>query len=147
MTEGKLIVTSPAFVHMEKIPEKYTCAGEDVNPELNISGIPAGTKFLVLIVEDPDAPNGTWNHWIVWNIPPRDKIKENTIPGVQGLNSAGTRNWHGPCPPSGTHRYYFKVYALDTGLTLPPSAIKREVLSSMEGHVLAEGELVGTFSK
>jgi len=147
MAEAKLIVTSPAFVNMGEIPQKHTCKGADVNPELNISGTPDGTKFLVLIVEDPDAPAGVWNHWIVWNIFPRDKIRENTIPGVQGLNSAGIRTWHGPCPPSGTHRYYFKVYALDTGLTIPPSATKREVLSSMEGHILAQGELVGIVSK
>ncbi len=142
-----LSVTSPAFANNGRIPAKYTCDGNDVNPPLSIEGIPEGTKSLVLIVDDPDAPRGTWDHWIVWNIPPAQKIEENSVPGTEGLNDSGRRSYGGPCPPSGTHRYFFKVYALDTTLNLSPNSRKRDVEKAMMGHILAQGQIVGLYSR
>jgi len=142
-----LNVTSPAFMHKGLIPSKYTCDGQDVNPELDIGWIPAGTQSLVLIVDDPDAPMGTWDHWIVWNIPPTGKIKENSVPGTEGMNDFKKKSYGGPCPPFGTHRYFFKVYALDTKLSLSPGSRKKDVEKSMEGRILARGELIGLYSR
>jgi len=142
-----LIIISPAFENKKPIPRKYTCDGDDVNPTLNISGVPEATKSLVLIVDDPDAPMGTWDHWIVWNIPPTNKIEENTVPGVEGLNDSRKHSYSGPCPPSGTHRYFFKVYALDTKLNLAPNSRKKDIEKAMKGHILAQGELVGLYSR
>ena len=141
----ELIVRSPAFPHNGFIPSRYTGDGADVNPSLNIEGLPEGTKSLVLIVDDPDAPMGTWDHWIVWNIPPGTEIKENSVPGTEGLNSFGRNSYGGPSPPSGTHRYFFKVYALDSELLLKPNSRKRDVEKAMSGHVLAKGELIGLY--
>jgi len=129
------------------IPQKYTCDGNDVNPPLNIEGVPKETQSLALIVDDPDAPMGTWDHWVVWNIPPAEKIMENSVPGTEGLNDFRRRSYGGPCPPSGTHRYFFKVYALDTRLDLSPSSRKKDVERAMKGHVIAEGELVGLYRR
>ena len=143
----ELAVTSPAFENRGIIPTKYTCDGDDVNPPLNVEGIPEGAQSLVLIVDDPDAPMGTWDHWIVWNIPPAGKIEENSVPGIEGLNDFRRRSYGGPCPPSGTHRYFFKVYALDTKLDLDPSSRKEDVERAMNGHVLARGEIVGLYSR
>jgi Raf kinase inhibitor-like YbhB/YbcL family protein len=142
-----LNVSSPAFGQNEKIPVNYTCDGRDINPQLSISGIPDGTVSLALIVEDPDAPLGTWDHWIVWNIPPTGKIEEDTVPGIEGMNSFNKRSYGGPCPPFGTHKYIFSVYALDTQLALGEDAGKKEVLEAMNGHILAKGKLVGTYSR
>lgn len=142
-----LSVTSLAFGNSGMIPKKYTGDGEDVNPPLSIEGIPEGAKSLVLIVEDPDAPQRTWDHWLVWNIPPDDRIEENSIPGVQGMNSWKKNSYGGPQPPFGTHRYYFKVYALDTMLNLNPDARKKDVENAMEKHILAKGELVGLYRR
>lgn len=144
-----LAIQSPAFVHEMPIPKKYTCQGEDINPPLNIEGIPKGTKSLVLIMDDPDAPHGTWDHWIVWNLPPQEEIPENSVPGgaVQGKNSWGRNDYGGPCPPSGTHRYYFKLYALDDKLNLPRSAAKKDVEAAMSGHILSQAVLMGTYKK
>ncbi|MEM2099651.1 MAG: YbhB/YbcL family Raf kinase inhibitor-like protein [Candidatus Bathyarchaeia archaeon] len=142
----KLFVTSPAFENGKFIPAKYTCDGYDVNPPLAIDGVPKETKTLVLIVDDPDAPMGTWNHWVVWNILGSTRqIAENTVPGTEGMNDFGKRSYGGPCPPSGTHRYFFKVYALDVELALKPNSRKRDVEKAMHGHVLAEGALVGLY--
>ena len=143
----KLRVTSPVFDNNGIIPAKYTCDGEDVNPPLKIEGISEGTKSLVLIVDDPDAPMGTWDHWIVWNISPTGKIIENSIPGTEGLNDFRKHSYGGPCPPSGTHRYFFKVYALDTKLDLNPNSRKRDVERAMKGHILAEGEIIGLYKR
>jgi hypothetical protein len=143
----ELIITSPAFENNKFIPTKYTCDGEDVNPPLDIKGIPEETKSLVLIIDDPDAPMGTWDHWIVWNIPSTNKIEENTVPGVEGLNDFRKHSYGGPCPPSGTHRYFFKVYALDTKLALGSNSRKKDVEMAMKGHILAKGELVGLYSR
>jgi len=142
-----LIITSLAFENKKPIPRKYTCDGDDVNPALNIIGVPEVTKSLVLIVDDPDAAMGPWDHWIVWNIPPTNKIEENTVPGVEGMNDFRKRSYGGPCPPSGTHRYFFKVYALDTKLNLAPNSRKKDVEKAMKGHILAQGELVGLYGR
>ena len=104
-------------------------------------------KSLILIVDDPDAPMGTWDHWIVWNIPPTDKIEENSVPGVEGMNDFRRRSYGGPCPPSGTHRYFFKVYALDTKLDLKPNSRKKDVERAMKGRILAQGEIIGLYRR
>jgi Raf kinase inhibitor-like YbhB/YbcL family protein len=137
-------VTSTAFELNGLIPSKYTCDGEDVNPPLTIKSIPSGTKSLVLIVDDPDAPGGVWTHWIVWNIPPGD-IKKASAPGVQGMNNFGKKEWGGPCPPGGTHRYYFRVFALDTELTIQEGALREELEKAMEDHILARGQLMARY--
>jgi len=143
----KLIIMSPAFENNGFIPSKYTCDGEDINPALNIEGIPEGTQSLVLIVNDPDAPMGTWDHWIVWNIPPTEKIEENSVPGTEGLNDFRKHSYGGPCPPSGTHRYFFKVYALDTKPVLNPNSRKKDVEKAMKDHILAQGEIIGRYKR
>jgi Raf kinase inhibitor-like YbhB/YbcL family protein len=148
MLMKNLSVMSPTFENNKLIPAKYTCDGDDVNPPLTIEGVPEGTKTLALIVDDPDAPMGTWDHWIVWNIPATtSKIAENTVPGTEGMNDFRKRSYGGPCPPSGTHRYFFKVYALDVRLNLSPTSRKRDVEKAMQGHVLAKGELVGLYRR
>jgi len=143
----ELTITSPAFEKNKLIPSKYTCDGDDVNPPLNIEGIPKETKSLVLIVDDPDASKGTWDHWIVWNIPLTNKIEENSVPGTEGLNDFRKHSYGGPCPPSGTHRYFFKVYALDTKLDLDPNSRKKDIEKAMKDHILAKGELIGLYSR
>jgi Raf kinase inhibitor-like YbhB/YbcL family protein len=109
--------------------------------------MPDGTKSLVLIVDDPDCPTGTWDHWIIWNIPPTTKIEENTVPGTEGINTARKHSYGGPCPPWGTHRYFFKVYALDAKLGLNPNSNKKDVEKAMQDHILAKGELVGLYRR
>jgi hypothetical protein len=143
----ELTVKSQSFGQNQKIPRKFTCDGEDVNPSLKIEHVPPEAKSLVLIVDDPDAPGGTWDHWVVWNIVPTERVEENTVPGTQGLNSFGKQSYGGPCPPSGTHRYFFKVYALDTELKLPSSSRKKDVEKAMQNQMLAKGELVGLYSR
>jgi Raf kinase inhibitor-like YbhB/YbcL family protein len=143
----ELIVKSPAFENNKLIPSKYTCDGEDVNPPLTIEGVPEKTKSLALIIEDPDAPAGLWVHWIVWNIPPTNAIKENSIPGTEGLNTNKKHSYHGPCPPSGTHRYFFKVYALDTKLNISGLAEKEVLENAMQSHLIAQGELIGLYRR
>ena len=142
-----MVITSPVFKNNEMIPRKYTCDGADVNPTLNIRGIPRKAESLVLIVDDPDAPMGTWDHWIVWNIPPEERIEENSVPGIEGLNDFRKHSYGGPCPPSGTHRYFFRVYALDAMLDLKPNSRKRDVERAMRGHILAQGEIVGLYRR
>jgi Raf kinase inhibitor-like YbhB/YbcL family protein len=144
---GELAVKSPAFGNNETIPSKYTCDGEDINPPLGIENMPEGTQSLVLIMDDPDAPMGTWDHWVVWNIPPAGEIAEDSIPGTEGMNSFNRTSYGGPCPPSGTHRYFFKLYALDTKLDLDSSVRKKDVINAMQGHILAEGKIVGLYSR
>lgn len=145
-----LKITSPAFGNNGNIPRLYTCDGKDVNPALMIENVPDGAKSLVLIVDDPDAPAGNWVHWVLWNIDPKLKeIKENSVPpnSVQGKNDFGKNNYGGPCPPSGTHRYFFKFYALDTPLNLSPDSTKFRLEKAMKGHVLAEGRIVGLYKR
>lgn len=143
----ELTIRSPVFENNKLIPAKYTCDGEDVNPPLTIDGAPDETKSMVLVVDDPDAPMGTWDHWIVWNIPPTKKIEENTVPGTEGINDFRKHSYGGPCPPSGTHRYFFKVYALDAKLDLSSNSRKKYVEKAMQGHILAKGELVGLYRR
>ncbi len=143
-------ITSTAFEHGQSIPTKYTCMGEDINPQLNIENAPKETVTFALIMEDPDAPVGTWDHWIMWNIPPETtEIKEKSVPNgaVQGKNSWGMQRYGGPCPPSGTHRYFFVLYALDATIDLPPISNKRELEYAMQGKVLTRVELIGTYQK
>jgi hypothetical protein len=141
------LVVEGAFSNNQRIPKRYTCDGENVSPPLTINGVPEGTKSLVLICDDPDAPMGTWDHWVVWDIQVTQNVKENSVPGTQGINSWGKKSYGGPCPPSGTHRYFFKIYALDTRLGLKPDSRKSDVEKAMKGHVLAQGELVGLYSR
>lgn len=143
-----LKLTSPSFT--SDIPPKYTCDGDDINPPLFIESVPAGAQSLVLIVDDPDAPAGTWVHWLVWNIDPlTSTIEENSVPSdsVQGTTSFGKPGYGGPCPPSGRHRYFFKLYALDTMIELSESAKKEELEKAMQGHILDQAELVGSYGR
>jgi len=143
-----LSVKSSAFETNKPIPRKYSCDGQDINPPLTIMGTPEDTKTLVLIMDDPDAPSGTFDHWIVWNIPPStSRISENSVPGIEGMNSARQMGYMGPCPPGGTHRYFFKVYALDTELSLAVGSKKKDVEKAMQNHILAKGELMGLYSR
>jgi len=146
---SSISITSPFFHAGGDIPAKFTCNGTNVSPELQISSVPNEAKSLVLIVDDPDAPRGLFTHWIVWNIDPKTtRMAENSAPtaGVQGINDFGKRNYGGPCPPSGTHRYFFKIFALDTKLELKPGARRAELDAAMRGHTLAQGELMGRYS-
>ncbi len=141
------VIKSSAFEKDKQIPSKYTCDGENVNPPLTVENIPEKTKSLAIIMEDPDAPAGLFIHWVVWNIPPAAEIKENTAWGSAGLNGAKKRGYFGPCPPSGTHRYFFKVYALDKALNLGSFSEKEDLENAMQGHVLAQGELMGLYHR
>jgi hypothetical protein len=140
-------LTSPAFAHNTSIPKKYTCQGEDISPPLNISDIPENTVSLALIVDDPDAPMGTWDHWLIWNINPIDKIEEDSAPGIQGQNSWRRNDYGGPCPPTGTHRYFFKLYALDLTLDLPTGSTKGKLEQMMKQHIIEQIELIGLYQK
>jgi Raf kinase inhibitor-like YbhB/YbcL family protein len=145
-----MAIASPAFEHTGTIAVKHTCDGSDVSPPLVIEKVPEGTRSLALIVDDPDAPGGTWVHWVVWNIPPETgKIREGSLPGgaKEGVNDFRRRSYGGPCPPSGVHRYFFRLYALDKELDLGGSARKRDLLRAMEGHVLMEAELMGRYKR
>jgi Raf kinase inhibitor-like YbhB/YbcL family protein len=146
-TTVQLTVRSMEFSKGGHIPRKYSCEGENVNPPLEISGVPEGTKTLAIIVEDPGASRGVFYHWLVWNIQPNEPIDENSVPGIIGTNSFGKTRYGGPCPPSGTHRYFFKMYALDTELDLQAGADHDALIQAMDGHILAEGELMGMYHK
>ncbi|OGL78707.1 hypothetical protein A3J43_02150 [Candidatus Uhrbacteria bacterium RIFCSPHIGHO2_12_FULL_54_23] len=139
---------SSAFVHHAAIPRRYTCDGEDVNPPLEFSGVPEGALSLAFIVDDPDAPAGIWVHWTLWNIAPDTRsIPEHSVPAgaVEGTTSFGKTGWGGPCPPSGEHRYFFKLYALDAVLDLSSSADKAALEQAMTNHTLAQAELIGLY--
>jgi len=148
-------VSSSAFKEGGMIPAKYTCDGNDLSAPLAWSGIPEGTKSIAVISDDPDAPVGTWVHWVMWNIPAAAIGLEEGVSAKpqlpdgsrQGLSDFGRPGYGGPCPPSGTHRYYFKVYALDTMLDLPSNARKADLVKAMKGHILAEGQLMGKYSR
>jgi Raf kinase inhibitor-like YbhB/YbcL family protein len=150
---GTMQISSSAFADNDLIPDVYTCKGEDINPPLDIGGVPTGTESLVLIVDDPDAPDPAaptvvWEHWVMWNIPAdTSRIEAGSVPSgaVQGTNSWGRTDYGGPCPPTGTHRYFFKVFALDTTLALGTTAIKADVEAAMQGHVLEQTELIGLY--
>ncbi|MFA6356597.1 MAG: YbhB/YbcL family Raf kinase inhibitor-like protein [Candidatus Omnitrophota bacterium] len=140
-------LTSPDFPDKGNLPNKFTADGQGVNPALEIEGIPGGAQSLVLIMDDPDAVSGNFTHWVVYDIPAAGKIKENSIPGSQGLNSAGELDYVSPMPPSGTHRYIFRIYALDKKLGLPEGAKRREVEQAMQGHILGQAELVSLYKR
>lgn len=146
--KDNLKITSPTFNNEGTIPAKYSCDGEGVNPPLHIENIPDGTKTLALIAEDPDAPNGTFVHWVVYNIDPTEKnIAEASNPGTSGDNSAGKSGYHPACPPSGSHRYYFHVFALDKSLDMLAGKKKQDLEKEMNGHVIAKGTLMGRYEK
>jgi len=148
-------ISSSAFQEGGTIPAKYTCDGQDISPPLQWAAVPDGAESLALICDDPDAPMGTWVHWVMWNISPTIQgLPENVPPSPelpdgsrQGISDFRNPGYGGPCPPSGTHRYYFKIYALRTVLDLPNSTRKPDLLKAMEGHILAEGQLMGTYSR
>src|SRR5665647_1795841 len=142
-----LIISSPAFESEGIIPSKYTCDGEEINPPLQVDNIPEGTKTLAIIVEDPDAPKGTFDHWLAWNIPPENPIEEDRPAGISGTNGAGETGYHGPCPPSGYHRYYFYLFALDSSLNLKAGAKKDELKEAMKPHILSTGTLMGRYQR
>ncbi len=154
-TGATLSLTSSAFTSGQQIPSRYTCDGQDISPPLAWDTPPQGTQSFALIVDDPDAPVGTWVHWVAYDIPASARNLPEAIPaqaklpggGMQGKNSWPNLGYGGPCPPSGTHRYYFRLYALDTTLNLDSGATKKEVLKAMEDHVLAVGELMGQYSQ
>lgn len=142
-------ITSSAFQHNEKVPSKYTCDGENINPPLQFHDIPKEAQSLVLIVDDPDAPSKTWVHWVVYNIPvSTTEVKENSKQkGKEVDTDFGKPGYGGPCPPSGSHRYFFKLYALDDKLDLPGFADKAMVEEAMQGHILDEAQLIGLYSR
>jgi Raf kinase inhibitor-like YbhB/YbcL family protein len=152
-----LQLTSDAFINGQSIPAKYSCIGKNISPALAWNEPPAGTQSFALTVDDPDAPGGTWVHWVLFNIPANLRSLQEDLPITGknvdpnavyvGNNSSGKPSYQGPCPPSGTHRYFFKLYALDTTISLLPGATKEQVLKAMNGHILAQAELMGTFSK
>jgi len=152
-----LTLSSPAFRNNEVIPRKYTCDGQDVSPPLNWSNIPSNTASLLLIMDDPDAPMGTFTHWILLNIPPTRTGLPEDIPkspsiegiGIQGTNDFGRIGYGGPCPPRGhgAHRYFFRLYALNTTLQLKPGVRRNEVLKAIQGHIIGTAEYIGRYSR
>lgn len=143
----QLKISSTDFEQNGFIPPKFTCDGINISPSLTIEDIPAETKCLALIVDDPDAPKRDWVHWLVWNIPVTHNIKQNEVHGIQGVNDFKGLSYSGPCPPSGTHRYYFKIYALDSLLDLSANATKTQLEIAMSEHIIGFGELMGLYKK
>lgn len=141
--EGVMKISSSDFKANDYIPQKLSCDGEGKNPTLIIEAVPQEAKSLALIVDDPDAPSGTFVHWVVYDMPVINKIDEDSIPGKQGINTAGRKNYVSPCPPSGTHRYFFKIFALDTVLNQPEGITKGVLEKAMQGHILDNAEIVG----
>jgi Raf kinase inhibitor-like YbhB/YbcL family protein len=147
-SQTKLTVTSASFTDNGNIPSKFTCEGTQESPALTIKGIPSGAKSLALILHDPDAPRpGGFTHWVMWNIPTDGNIPENFKGAEQGFNGAKKTGYTGMCPPTGVHHYHFKVYALDTQLTLDKSTDKAGLEKAMTGHIVGEGEIVGLYEK
>ncbi len=145
-----LTIKSPAFSEKERIPSEYTCDGEDVNPPLVFENVPDDARSLALIVEDPDSPGKTWTHWVVFNIPPEIiAIQEDSVPtgSEEAMTDFGKIGYGGPCPHSGTHRYHFRLYALDITLSLTEDVTHEEILNAIEGHILDEAVLVGLYSR
>ena len=145
-----MTITSTAFKNNDRIPSKYTCDGQGINPPLSFSDIPKEAQSLVLLVEDPDAPGGTYHHWSIYNMPVSTaEISENAkdLPGQQGITDFGTAKYGGPCPPSGSHHYHFKLYALDTMLEVSDKATFNELEVAMQNHILATAELIGLYSR
>ena len=152
---GVVKLTSAAFKEGQPIPATYTCKGVNVSPPLEWSGVPKTARTIAIIADDPDAPSGTWVHWVLYNLPADNIGLVENVPvtenlkagGFQGKNDFGKIGYSGPCPPSGTHRYFFKIYALDAELPLKAGATKAEVEKAMEGHIVAQGQLMGTFGR
>jgi len=148
-------ITSSAFENGGLIPARHTCDGEDISPPLQWDGVPEGARSIALICDDPDAPMGTFVHWVLFNLPAatreltEDVPADKTLPNGarQGIADFGRIGYGGPCPPSGTHRYFFKIYALDMELALKAGAGKRELLKAMEGHILGQGQLIGKYKR
>ena len=143
-------ISSTAFENNSLIPSKYTCEGQERNPPLEFRDVPEDTKSLALIVDDPDAPMKTWIHWTIWNIGAKTtQIPENSCPkgAIEGITSFGRTGYGGPCPPSGTHRYFFKLFALDKMLDLGPNSYVRDIESAIEGHIIQKAELIGLYKK
>jgi Raf kinase inhibitor-like YbhB/YbcL family protein len=143
----RLHVTSTEFEEDGWIPSQFTCEGQGVNPPIKIRSIPAEAQSLVLLLEDPDAPGGTFDHWVMWNIDTKGDIAADSQPGICGLNSKGTVGYYPPCPPTGSHRYIFVVFALDKKLPLQEGSSKKQLLESIEGAVIAKGTLTGRYEK
>ena len=154
-TSMTLQISSPAFEDGSAIPQEYSCDGDDSSPALFWGELPDQTKSIALIMDDPDAPVGAWVHWVLYDLPgnrteiPKNVPKSGQLPGggTQGSNSWGRSGYGGPCPPGGTHRYFFKLYALDSALDLASGATKEDLLQAMEGHILDQGQLMGTYSR
>jgi Raf kinase inhibitor-like YbhB/YbcL family protein len=150
-----ITLTSSAFTEGGMIPKEYTCDGSDISPDLSWSGVPEGTKSLALICDDPDAPVGTWVHWLLFNIPPASSGLPGSMPpdttldngAKHGINDFKKYGYGGPCPPGGTHRYFFKLYALDKELELKPGTTKAELIKTMASHILASGQLMGRYKR
>ena len=150
LKESAMKISSPDFSEGATIPVRFTCDGEDVNPALHISGVPAEAKSLALIVDDPDAPHGTWTHWLMWNLRPDLKeIGVASVPAgaVQGRNDFPANKYGGPCPPSGSHRYYFKLYALDAVPELPAGSQRKAVDQALKGHIIAQAQWMGRYAR
>ena len=144
---NKLLVTSSAFKEGELIPRRYTCDGANINPPLEINNMPEGTQSVAIIMDDPDAPSGTYTHWIVWNLPPDISLPEGKEHTTSGINSSGKAGYFGPCPPGGTHRYYFRVYALKTSLSLNNTIDRKEFENQIQKNILASGCLMGLYER
>lgn len=152
---AQIEITSTAFEDGGTIPQQYTCDGPDISPPLRWDAVPEGTQSIALIADDPDAPSGTFVHWVLYNLPAdvrelsEDLPNEQTLTNgaTQGINDFGKIGYGGPCPPSGTHRYFFKLYALDTKTDLPPGESKSDLLGAMEGHVLGQGQIMGRYTR
>lgn len=145
----KMQITSSQFKHGDSIPALYTCEGKDISPPLYFINVPEEAQSLALIVDDPDAPKGTFVHWLVWNLPPTLTAITDALPkdAIQGTNDFHRASYGGPCPPSGTHRYFFKLYALDKTLDLDSKATKIKLAKAMQGHILQTAELIGTYQR
>jgi len=151
--KAEIKLTSAALKDGQSIPAPYTCDGVNISPPLEWSGLPKTTKTVAVVVDDPDAPSGTWVHWVLYNLPADNIGLVENVPasenlkagGFQGKNDFGKIGYGGPCPPSGTHRYFFKIYALDSELPLKAGATKAELMKAMEGHIVLEGQLMGTY--
>ncbi|HVU58844.1 MAG TPA: YbhB/YbcL family Raf kinase inhibitor-like protein [Puia sp.] len=146
-SQQTLVVSSPEFVEDGLIPAKYTCQGEGINPPLDIDNVPEGTRSMVVIAEDPDAPSGTITHWVLYDILAGNSIDENTDDGVKGINSKGRMGYLPICPPSGIHRYFFHIFALDSSINLRPGADRPAVEKAMADHILGAGTLMGRYGK
>jgi Raf kinase inhibitor-like YbhB/YbcL family protein len=149
LTVKSMDVTSSSFKNGDFIPLIYTCEGKNINPAISIENFPGETKSFALIVEDPDAVKGTFDHWVIWNLEPGKNIAENSAPGVEGKNGSGKIGYIGPCPPAGTgiHHYHFKVYALNKKLSLKKGADKKQLLEAMKGNILTQAEMIGLYTK